>query len=90
MQQVAVVLDDSLGLSGGARGIEDPTKGIWRYTEARVLLGEAGIQLVDVHQLAAILGQFPGQSGALAVGHDEARLRVTQHVGEPGMGVGPV
>ena len=80
MQQIAVIIDHSFGLSGGSRSVEDRREGSGSYFHAHVVMTRTRSDLVDINDSNVLATHLTSQGKSSTMRHNEFGLGVEEHV----------
>src|SRR5882724_9643107 len=80
MQQIAMIINHSFGLSGRSRGVEDGREGSGSYFHAHVAMTRARTDIVYVNDSKILATNFTSQGKSSTMRHNEFGLGVEQHV----------
>src|SRR5262245_57061276 len=84
MNDVAVCLDDTLGLTCRSRGVNDPGQIIRRNNDTGVFRSGPAVQLIDIEETSPAFRQRVCKFAILTIGYQQWRFTVLQNVSQTG------
>src|ERR1044071_6294142 len=80
MEQIAVAIDHSFGLSSRSRSVKDRRQGSGSYFHAHIVMTRTRAELVYINDSNIVATHLTSQRKSSTMRHNEFGLRVEQHV----------